>query len=140
MELDSNDEVISIKAGQDHTCFLTKFGHVLTCGWGADGQLGQLDQFTVSPIPKKVKGDIEGTKIISLATKGDFVLALDSAGEIYGWGNNEYNVSLIYLCKLHFLNYLHYSLNYIIYLEEDAILSPWWYSRTLKITAMAIHI
>jgi alpha-tubulin suppressor-like RCC1 family protein len=95
LELDSNDEVVSIKAGQDHTCFLTKFGHVLTCGWGADGQLGQVDQYKVSPIPKKVKGDIEGTKIISLATKGDFVLALDSAGEVYGWGNNEYNVSVV---------------------------------------------
>lgn len=89
IELDNDDAVISVKAGQDHTCFLTKLGKVLTCGWSADGQLGQ-NIYTVNPMPKKVIGDIDGLKIVSLATKGDFVLALDSNGEIFGWGNNEY--------------------------------------------------
>lgn len=89
IELDPDDEIVSIKCGQDHTCFLTKQGKVFTCGWSADGQLGQ-NIFTVNSIPKKVVGDIESVKIVSLATKGDFVLALDSNGELYGWGNNEY--------------------------------------------------
>ena len=80
---------MSVKAGQDHTCFLTKSGSVLTCGWSADGQLGQ-EMFTLNAIPKKVNGDIQGVKIKEIATKCDFVLALDTQGELYGWGNNEY--------------------------------------------------
>jgi alpha-tubulin suppressor-like RCC1 family protein len=52
------------------------------------GQLGQ-EIFTVESIPKKVKGDINGLKIKQIATKGDFVLAIDESGELFGWGNNE---------------------------------------------------
>ena len=89
LELDSDDQIISVKAGQDHTCFLSKKGHVLTCGWSADGQLGQ-EIYTVSPLPKRVKGELNGVKIKQIATKGDFVLALSENGEIFGWGNNEY--------------------------------------------------
>lgn len=89
LELDSDDEVVSVEAGQDHTCFLTKKGHVLTCGWSADGQLGQ-GIYTVNALPKKVKGALESVKIVQIATKGDFVLALSNEGEIFGWGNNEY--------------------------------------------------
>lgn len=87
--IEKSDEIICVKAGQDHTCFLTNSGSVLTCGWAADGQLGQ-DIFTVSSEPRLVKGDIQGEKITQLATKGDFVLALSEKGEVFGWGNNEY--------------------------------------------------
>lgn len=61
LDIDSNDSVISIKAGQDHTCFLTKNGNVLTCGWSSDGQLGQ-EIYTLNAIPKKVMGDIKGLR------------------------------------------------------------------------------
>lgn len=89
LELASDDEVVSVKCGQDHTCFMTKNGHVLTCGWSADGQTGQ-DIYTVCPMPKQVAGDLKGSKIIQIATKGDFVIALSESGELFGWGNNEY--------------------------------------------------
>lgn len=88
-ELAENEQIVYVKAGQDHTCFLTNKGKVLTCGWSADGQLGQ-DIYTVSSIPKVVKGDLEGNVIKQIATKGDFVLALSEKGELFGWGNNEY--------------------------------------------------
>ena len=40
IQMDSKDDkVVSVKCGQDHTCFLTEKGKVLTCGWSADGQL-----------------------------------------------------------------------------------------------------
>lgn len=56
-----------MKAGQDHTCFLTNRGHVLTCGWSADGQLGQ-NIFTVNSIPKRVEGDLKvSARVISSA-------------------------------------------------------------------------
>lgn len=90
IELDSDDKIISVKCGQDHTCFLTEKGYVLTCGWSADGQLGQ-GIFTVNSLPKKLDGDLKGNRIVQLATKGDFVLALSDEGEVFGWGNNEYN-------------------------------------------------
>lgn len=34
---------------------------------------------------------MKGQKIKQIATKGDFVLALSEEGELFGWGNNEYN-------------------------------------------------
>ena len=83
------NEIISVKCGQDHSCFLAKDGSVYTCGWSADGQLGQ-DIYSVQPKPSLVKGDINGVKIKKLSTKGDFVLALSDNGELFGWGNNEY--------------------------------------------------
>ena len=52
--------------------------------------LGQ-EIYTVGWKPTKIKGDLQGSKIVQLATKGDFVLALSDKGEIFGWGNNEYN-------------------------------------------------
>ncbi len=84
-----DDKIVEVKCGQDHSCFLSKEGRVYTCGWSADGQLGQ-DIYSVQAKPSLVKGDINGVKIVKLSTKGDFVLALSDAGEVFGWGNNEY--------------------------------------------------
>lgn len=89
-----DDDIVDVKCGQDHTCFLSKEGKVYTCGWSADGQLGQ-DTYTVQSKPSEVKGDIQGVKITHLATKGDFVLALSKDGELFGWGNNEYKQLLM---------------------------------------------
>ena len=82
-------EINDVKCGQDHTCFLSSDGAVYTCGWSADGQLGQ-DIYTVQSKPNLVIGDIKGVKIRKLSTKGDFVLAISESGELFGWGNNEY--------------------------------------------------
>jgi alpha-tubulin suppressor-like RCC1 family protein len=86
---DETDSVVSVKAGLDHTCFLTKNGRVMTCGWSSDGQTGQ-EVFSVTPIPKTIGGDMKNVKIRKISTKGDFVLALSEEGELFGWGNNEY--------------------------------------------------
>ena len=88
-DIASGDEIVSIKCGLDHTCFLTKSGDVFTCGWASDGQLGQ-DIYTVNATPRKVAGELQGTRITQIATKGDFVLVLTNEGELFGWGNNEY--------------------------------------------------
>ena len=85
----TDDEIVSVKCGQDHTCLLTKQGLVKTCGWSADGQLGQ-EIYTVSSQARVAKGDLQGNKIVQIATKGDFCLALSDKGELFGWGNNEY--------------------------------------------------
>ena len=59
---DADDTVVSVVAGQDHTCFLTRKGRVLTCGWSSDGQTGQ-DVFTTSAIPRVVGGDLKGVRV-----------------------------------------------------------------------------
>jgi RCC1-like G exchanging factor-like protein len=84
------EEIKDIYCGQDHSVFLTKSGRILTCGWAADGQLGQGISTTHSK-PSLVQGDLTfDIKIIKVATKGDFCLALSESGEVFGWGNNEY--------------------------------------------------
>jgi alpha-tubulin suppressor-like RCC1 family protein len=82
-------EVRDIECGQDHTVAITEDGAVYACGWGADGQTGlgvfnNVSEFT------KVRGDIESEEIVKVASRSDFVLALNKKGEVFGWGNAEY--------------------------------------------------
>lgn len=41
--------------------------------------------------PRRVKGDIDGVKIVDIASRSDAVLALSESGEVFGWGNSEYS-------------------------------------------------
>ncbi|KAL0268568.1 UNVERIFIED_CONTAM: hypothetical protein PYX00_010455 [Menopon gallinae] len=82
-------KIQSAECGQDHTLLLMEDGSVYSCGWGADGQTGlghmsNVERFT------KVKGEIEGEKIVKISSKADCVLALNDKGEVFGWGNTEY--------------------------------------------------
>jgi len=79
-----------IECGQDHSLFLTEDGSVYSCGWGADGQTG-LGHFNNEHKPTRVKGDIEGVKVIKVSSCADTVLALDDHGNVFGWGNSEYS-------------------------------------------------
>lgn len=75
VQLPNEEEVIDICCGLDHSLFLTKSGNVYSCGLGADGQTG-LGHYKTVGIPEKVKGDIDGEKIVQLAGCADSVLAL----------------------------------------------------------------
>ncbi|KAJ3642788.1 hypothetical protein Zmor_025543 [Zophobas morio] len=79
-----------IECGQDHTLAITENGAVFSCGWGADGQTG-LGTFNNVSVFSRVKGDIESEHIIKVASRSDFVLALNNKGEVFGWGNAEYD-------------------------------------------------
>jgi len=81
--------ICQIECGQDHSMFLTDDGKLYSCGWGADGQTG-LGHFNNQPSPALVKGDIEGVKIVKVSSYAETVLALDTDGNVYGWGNTEY--------------------------------------------------
>jgi len=83
------DQVVHVECGQDHSMFLTKNGRVYTCGWGADGQTGQGNYHTAGQITL-IGGDIEKEKIVRLSCSSDCVLALNEAGDAFGWGNSEY--------------------------------------------------
>ncbi|XP_025091347.1 RCC1-like G exchanging factor-like protein [Pomacea canaliculata] len=84
------EEVAQVWCGQDHTIFISKSGKLYSCGLGADGQTG-LGHYNSVSTPTLVKGDIEGEKIVSVHGKGDCVLAVSDKGQLFGWGNSEYN-------------------------------------------------
>lgn len=86
----NGNEIKQLICGQDHSLILTESGKVYTCGLGADGQTGlghynNVDKFTL------VEGEISGEKIIHISSKADTTLAVDESGEVFGWGNSEYN-------------------------------------------------
>lgn len=81
--------VQQIECGQDHSFMITDDGKVFSCGWSADGQTG-LGHYNNQHEPAQVKGDLEGAKIIKVSTFADTVMALDSEGNVFGWGNTEY--------------------------------------------------
>lgn len=82
-------EVTDILCGQDHSLFLSSSGTLYSCGWGADGQTGK-GHYDVSHVPSKIRGDLDGEKVVKAASKADCVLALNDRGEVFGWGNSEY--------------------------------------------------
>lgn len=38
-----------------------------------------------------MKGEIDGEKIVDLASRSDIVLAISDKGQVFGWGNSEYS-------------------------------------------------
>ncbi|XP_078673987.1 RCC1-like G exchanging factor-like protein [Branchiostoma floridae x Branchiostoma belcheri] len=83
-------KVKQLAAGLDHSLFLTEDGEVYSCGWGADGQTG-LGHYKTEHQPTRLLGDIEGEKITQVATFADCCLAVSEKGDLFGWGNSEYN-------------------------------------------------
>ncbi|XP_071966220.1 RCC1-like G exchanging factor-like protein isoform X2 [Antedon mediterranea] len=83
-------KIKKIVCGQDHSLFLTESGQVLSCGWGADGQTGRGD-YTSSSEVGLILGDLKGETIVDVATYADCCLAVSDKGDVFGWGNSEYN-------------------------------------------------
>lgn len=114
--LSEGAKVNDIRCGQDHTLVLLDDGKVLSCGWGADGQTG-LGHFNSVDALTRVGGDILNEKIVKVSSNADCVLALNGTvevaeactlfhtiiinrffllfcsdkGEVFGWGNSEYD-------------------------------------------------
>ncbi|XP_046362557.2 RCC1-like G exchanging factor-like protein [Haliotis rufescens] len=87
---DLPDNVVKVVCGQDHTLFLTDTGQVYSCGLGADGQTG-LGSYKNVSVPTLVGGDIKNERIVNIASTADCVLAVSDKGDVFGWGNSEYN-------------------------------------------------
>ncbi|XP_066279833.1 RCC1-like G exchanging factor-like protein [Branchiostoma lanceolatum] len=83
-------KVKQLAAGLDHSLFLTEDGEVYSCGWGADGQTG-LGHYKSEHRPTRLRGDIDGEKITQVSTYADCCLAVSEKGDLFGWGNSEYN-------------------------------------------------
>ena len=82
--------LVSIAAGNMHTCALDTAGEAYCWGYGDNGQLGD-GLNTGSNIPVKVvnnTGELAGKTLVSISTGYQHACVLDTAGEAYCWGEN----------------------------------------------------
>jgi alpha-tubulin suppressor-like RCC1 family protein len=80
--------VVSLAAGNAHTCALTGAGAVYCWGKGSNGQLGNQfvtgNQTTAVPVPNLASG------VAGISANLDNSCAVTAAGEVYCWGDNTY--------------------------------------------------
>ncbi|CAD5112621.1 DgyrCDS1837 [Dimorphilus gyrociliatus] len=89
-KIELDETVKQVVCGMDQTLLLTTSGKVYACGLGADGQTG-LGHYNVTGTPMLVKGDIENEHIVQISCIADTCLAVSDKGDVFGWGNCEYN-------------------------------------------------
>ncbi len=88
--LDSNDFIISVSAGGNHSVVATDKGRVFTFGHNTYGQLGNGTN-THSHLPFEITSNFslsEEDQIESVHTGHSFSLAISKSGRIFTWGNN----------------------------------------------------
>ncbi|MBP9489374.1 hypothetical protein KBE88_01255, partial [Candidatus Saccharibacteria bacterium] len=83
--------ISQISAGSGHSLALDSEGQIYAWGYNDYGQLGNGDT-TSSNTPVKVdaSGVLAGKTISQISAGGAHSLALDSEGQIYAWGYNDY--------------------------------------------------
>ena len=86
----SNESIIKISAGNNHSMAITELGELYTWGEGIYGQLGHgvnnNEQY-----PKKVEYFTNKFKIIDCTGGAAHTIALTEEGYIFGWGQNDKN-------------------------------------------------
>ncbi|WP_338058848.1 InlB B-repeat-containing protein [Bifidobacterium mellis] len=84
-------QATQISAGTDHGLAIDKNGAVLSWGHNNSGQLGNSSTYD-QPVPKPVKnsGKTGNFTAVSISAGVIYSLAVDSAGNTWGWGYNAY--------------------------------------------------
>lgn len=80
-------DVVRLSAGRVHNCALTRSGRVYCFGWNEYGQLGVPASLPYSASPVEIR-DIG--QVISLSAGSHHTCAVNTAGSVYCWGDNEY--------------------------------------------------
>ena len=86
----SNESIIKIATGGNHSMAITELGELYTWGEGIYGQLGHginnNEQY-----PRKVNFEIKNCKIIDCKGGAMHTVALSNDGYLFGWGVNDKN-------------------------------------------------
>ena len=77
---------VQVAAGDDHTVLLTSEGRVISFGNNENGRTGHGTSEGYEPRPRKVKGCLEGKKVVYVATGNAHTVCIDEDGEVYTWG------------------------------------------------------
>jgi len=85
----SSSRIVSIEAGNYHTCLLDEAGDVKCWGWNGYGQIGD-GTFTNSYSPNTVVLEHDSS-VVGLSMGGQHSCAVIASGEIYCWGDNQFN-------------------------------------------------
>jgi len=97
----SNESIIKISAGNNHSMAITELGELYTWGEGIYGQLGHgvnnNEQY-----PKKIEYFCNKFKIIDCIGGATHTIALTEEGYLFGWGQNDKNQ--LNLGKIEFVN------------------------------------
>ena len=85
--------VVAISAGWNWSAALTADGKVVTWGFNSSARTGQGVTTSTVDVPGYVLRDGDGvaiSDIVAISAGYNFGLALTSAGQVYGWGDNSY--------------------------------------------------
>lgn len=85
--------VVAISTGWNWSAALTADGKVVTWGYNGDARTGQGLTTSSVDVPGYVLRDSDGAAIadiVAISAGYNFGLALTSAGQVYGWGDNSY--------------------------------------------------
>ena len=86
----SNESIVKISAGNNHSMAITELGELYTWGEGIYGQLGHgIDNN--EQYPKKVEYFCNKFKIIDCKGGASHTVALTEEGYLFGWGQNDKN-------------------------------------------------
>ncbi|MBM7835589.1 RCC1 domain-containing protein [Clostridium sardiniense] len=91
-DINENTKIVSVSLGGYHSAAVDSEGNLYTWGKNGDGELGDGTNINRNS-PVKINGGgviDEKTKIISVSLGGYHSAAVDSEGNLYTWGLNEY--------------------------------------------------
>ena len=82
-------EIVALSAGARHSLALDEDGIIWSWGGNETGQLGDPDAVGNRAQPLTVLSDQEPVVFVDISAGTDHSLALDSQGNLWGWGNNQ---------------------------------------------------
>uniref|UniRef100_A0A0R3RIX4 DNA ligase IV n=1 Tax=Elaeophora elaphi TaxID=1147741 RepID=A0A0R3RIX4_9BILA len=87
--ISSDSEIAQVHCTLDTSFIVLNSGEVFSFGLGTDGQLGRgICSCDWRCLP--IEGDLKGMKVASLKGSTDTLMAVTKSGELFMWGQNEY--------------------------------------------------
>lgn len=91
LDIDTNFKLLDVKAGFRQSYIITNQNQVLCCGSNKSLELGKETEEGVIASPLVLDlTEIIQHEIAKMSTGQRHVVVMDSAGDLYGWGDNKY--------------------------------------------------